>query len=71
MTVGWLRDAFSDLRYDIQDEITEGEKVVVRVMSSGRQTGEFIGFPPTGNGGRPGAGAERGTAQSVVNKRDD
>jgi len=48
MTVGWLRDAFSDLHYDIQDEITEGDKVVVRVMSNGRQTGEFIGFPPTG-----------------------
>jgi len=48
VTVRWLRDSFSDLHYDIQDEIVEGDKVVVRVVSSGRQTGEFIGFKPTG-----------------------
>jgi len=48
MTVRWLRDAFSDLHYDIQDEIVAGDKVVVRVISSGRHTGEFIGFKPTG-----------------------
>ena len=48
MTARWLRDAFSDLHYDIQDEIVEGDKVVVRVISSGRHTGEFIGFKPTG-----------------------
>ncbi len=46
--VRWLRDAFSDLHYDIQDEIVAGDKVVVRVISSGRHTGEFIGFSPTG-----------------------
>src|SRR5262249_9184878 len=33
---------------DIKDEIVEVDKVVVRVISSGRHTGEFIGFPPTG-----------------------
>ena len=48
MTVRWLRDALSDLRYDIQDEIVAGDKVVVRAISSGRHTGEFIGFKPTG-----------------------
>lgn len=48
MTVAWLRSSFSDLLYDIKDEIVEGDKVVVRVISSGRHTGEFIGFPPTG-----------------------
>ena len=48
MTVKWLRDSFSDLHYDIEDEITEGDKVVVRVISNGRHTGPFIGFPPTG-----------------------
>jgi predicted ester cyclase len=48
MTVRWLRDAFSDLHYDIQDEIVAGDKVVVRVISSGRHTGDFIGFKPTG-----------------------
>jgi predicted ester cyclase len=48
MTVEWLRRSFSDLRYDIKDEIVGADKVVVRVVSSGRHTGEFIGFPPTG-----------------------
>ena len=48
MTVAWIRSSFSDLRYDIKDEIVEGDKVVVRLISSGRHTGEFIGFPPTG-----------------------
>ena len=48
MTVAWIRSSFSDLRYDIKDEIVEGDKVVARVISSGRHTGEFIGFPPTG-----------------------
>lgn len=48
VTVGWLRSSFSDLHYDIQDEITEGDKVVVRVISRGRHTGAFLGFPPTG-----------------------
>ena len=48
MTVAWLHSSFSDLLYDIKDEIVEGDKVVVRVISSGRHTGEFIGFPPTG-----------------------
>ena len=48
VTVRWLRDAFSDLHYNIEDEIVADDKVVVRVISSGRHTGEFIGFKPTG-----------------------
>src|SRR2546425_3277820 len=34
--------------YTIEDEIVSGDKVVVRVISSGRHTGELIGFKPTG-----------------------
>ena len=48
MTVSWLRSSFSDLHYDIDDMIVEGDKVVARVTSSGRHTGQFIGFRPTG-----------------------
>jgi predicted ester cyclase/ketosteroid isomerase-like protein len=48
VTVGWLRASFGDLHYEIQDEITAGDKVVVRVISRGRQTGEFLGRAPTG-----------------------
>ncbi len=48
VTVGWLHQSFSDLHYEIEDEIAAGDKVVVRVVSSGRHTGPFIGFPATG-----------------------
>jgi predicted ester cyclase/nitrite reductase/ring-hydroxylating ferredoxin subunit len=48
MTVEWLRAAFNDLHYEIKDEIAEGDKVVLRVISAGHHTGEFIGFQPTG-----------------------
>lgn len=48
VTVNWLRGAFSELQYDIQDEIAEGDKLVVRLMASGRNTGSFMGRPPTG-----------------------
>jgi predicted ester cyclase len=34
-----LRQAFSGLRFDIEDVISDGEKVVVRGAASGRHTG--------------------------------
>ncbi len=48
VTVTWLRAAFSDLHYDIQDEVDQDDKVVVRLISSGRHTGAFLGFQPSG-----------------------
>ncbi len=48
VTVPWLRSSFSDLRYEVEDAIAEGDRVVLRVISRGRQTGEFMGFPATG-----------------------
>lgn len=48
MTVEWLHRSFSDLHYVIEDVIVDGDKVVVRVTATGRHTGEFMGFPPTG-----------------------
>ena len=45
---GMLRNAFPDLQATIEDEIAEGDKVVVRVTFSGTQQGEFMGKPPTG-----------------------
>jgi predicted ester cyclase len=38
-TAAWLHEAFSDLHFDIEDVISDGEKVVVRAMVSGRHTG--------------------------------
>jgi predicted ester cyclase len=50
-TAAWLHAAFSELRFDIEDVISEGEKVVVRLMMSGRHTGAagpFAQMPVTG-----------------------
>jgi predicted ester cyclase len=44
-----LHSAFSDLRFEIQDEIAEGDKVVQLVIMSGRHTGPLLGREPTGN----------------------
>jgi len=38
-TTVWLHEAFSDLHFDIEDVISDGEKVVIRGVSSGRHTG--------------------------------
>jgi len=47
-TVRWLRDAFSNLRFEIHDELAEGDKVTSRLTMSGRHSGNFMGFEPTG-----------------------
>ena len=46
-TVRSLHDAFGDLRFEVQDEIAEGDKVVQRVIMSGRHTGSLMGREPT------------------------
>ena len=47
-TVQRLRSAFADLRFEVEDEIAEGDKVVQRVIMSGRHTGPLMGLEPTG-----------------------
>ena len=47
-TVTWLRSVYTNLRFEEQEVIVAGEKVVVRSIMSGQQTGEFMGIPPTG-----------------------
>jgi predicted ester cyclase len=47
-TVRSLHDAFGGLRFAIEDEIAEGDKVVQRVIMSGRHTGPLMGREPTG-----------------------
>jgi predicted ester cyclase len=39
----------SDPKFEIQDVIAEGDRVAVRVTTSARQTGPFMGLEPTGN----------------------
>jgi predicted ester cyclase len=47
-TVSWLRGLWGPMRFDIEDEICQGDKVVARVLLHGRHVGEFLGKPPTG-----------------------
>jgi predicted ester cyclase len=47
-TVGWLRGLWGPMRFDIEDEICERDKVVARVVMHGHHIGEFLGEPPSG-----------------------
>jgi predicted ester cyclase len=47
-TVRQLHDAFGDLRFEVKDEIAEGDRVVQLVIMSGRNTGSLMGREPTG-----------------------
>ncbi len=42
-----LRTAFPDLRFTVDDQIAEGDKVCVRYRFQGTHTGDFQGIPPT------------------------
>ncbi|HEY7696097.1 MAG TPA: ester cyclase [Nitrososphaeraceae archaeon] len=49
-TVMNMRNAFSDLQYELTDSIASNEKVISIVSVRGKHTGSFFGFiPPTGN----------------------
>ncbi|KPI18979.1 flavin reductase domain protein FMN-binding protein [Actinobacteria bacterium OK074] len=43
-----VRDAFPDLRTEIEDIVEDGDRLAVRWRSTGRHTGTFLGVPPTG-----------------------
>ena len=45
---GALHNAFPDLRFTIEDQIAEGDRVVTRWTATGTHTGAFQGLPPTG-----------------------
>ena len=46
-TVRRLHSAFGELRFEVEDEIAEGDKVVQLVTMSGRHTGPLMGGEPT------------------------
>ena len=46
--IGMLRGAFPDLRYDIEDLVAEGDRVVQRVTGNGTMHGPLFGLPATG-----------------------
>ena len=43
-----FRTAFPDLRFEIEDQIAEGNKVVSRLNVHGTHQGDFQGIPPSG-----------------------
>ena len=43
-----FRAAFPDLRYNIEDTIAEGDRVVQRASASGTMKADFLGMPATG-----------------------
>jgi steroid delta-isomerase-like uncharacterized protein len=45
---GMILKAFPDTKFTIEDQIGEGSKVVTRWSTTGTQTGEFMGNPPSG-----------------------
>jgi predicted ester cyclase len=47
-TVNWLQGLWGPMRFEIKDEICEGDKVVARVVMHGKHVGEFLGREPTG-----------------------
>jgi predicted ester cyclase len=47
-TSRWLRNAFSDLRFDEIEALGEDNRVVVRATMTGRHTGTFQGVLATG-----------------------
>jgi predicted ester cyclase len=42
------REAFPDLRVQLEDAVAEGDKVVARFTTTGTHRGAFMGLPPTG-----------------------
>ena len=43
-----FKDNFSGYRFEIEELLAEGDKVLVRGWGAGTHTGPFMGLPPTG-----------------------
>ena len=46
--VRWLRGAFPDLAYEIEEAFGDGDRVAIRCTARGTHQGEFLGRQPTG-----------------------
>ena len=47
-TSRWLREAFSDLRFELRETLAEGDTVMAAAIMTGQHTGSFNGIAPTG-----------------------
>lgn len=52
-TIAGYRDAFPDLKFDVEDVFEAGDKVVMRWSGNGTFENEFMGQQPTGERGQP------------------
>lgn len=43
-----LHAAFPDIRYTVNEEVAEGDKIMHRTTARGTHRGEFLGIAPTG-----------------------
>ncbi len=43
-TAQWLREAYSDIRWEVHDAVQDGDLVAVHATMSGRQTGPFTAY---------------------------
>ena len=43
------RTGFPDIHVDVDDQFSEGEKVLTRISIQGTHTGQFMNIPPSGN----------------------
>jgi len=43
-----ILDGMNPLRFEIEDVVEEGDRIVVRWVQQGVQSGPFMGIPPTG-----------------------
>lgn len=48
MTIRLQRSGFSDIKYEILDFLSQGDRCAVRWIMRGRHTGDFLGVPATG-----------------------
>ena len=46
-TLTGLRQAFPDMRWNVLEQIAEGDRVLTRFVWEGTQRGGFMGLPPT------------------------
>jgi steroid delta-isomerase-like uncharacterized protein len=51
-TVGRFRTAFPDLHFELEDVVSDGDRVVVRWTATGTHVGEFAGLAATGRSAR-------------------
>lgn len=47
-TARWVHSAFAGAKWEELDSFTEGDRAVLRLRFTGKHTGDFLGFAPSG-----------------------